>query len=73
MRYIVQWRYSSSYGGPWDAGADVDLDAWQAEAINRDSPGVLAIAGAIPPDVRMEAGPVADRMVRSPSRKRGAP
>ncbi len=61
MKYIVKWDYKSSYGGPFTKGTVVELEAGQAEAINRDSPGVLAPV--------MEKGarsqpPAKDRMVR---------
>lgn len=41
--FTFQWRYRSSYG-EGEAGQTVDLDEATAEAINRDSPGVL-VAG----------------------------
>lgn len=41
-KYVVQWRYSSSYGGPWVKDQEVELDEGLAVIINRDSPGVLA-------------------------------
>lgn len=41
MRYIVQWDYYSSYGGPWTKDQKLDLDPVEAERINRSSPGVL--------------------------------
>lgn len=74
MRYTVQWRYASSYGGPWDAGTVVDLDTPVAEAINRDSPGVLAPAArqARRAGSRAPDGPTQDRAMRAPGRKRGA-
>jgi len=40
-KYSVQWKYTSSLGGPFLAGDVVELDEVRAEAINRDSPGVL--------------------------------
>ncbi len=45
-RYKVQWNYSSALGGPWRKGDVVELDPDLAEAINRDSPGVLVEAKA---------------------------
>lgn len=39
--YVVAWRYQSSYGGPWEAGQTVELSEAMAEAVERDSPGVL--------------------------------
>lgn len=41
MRFKVQWNYTSSLGGPFVTGDVVELDEAKAEAINRDSPGVL--------------------------------
>ena len=41
MNFKVQWKYTSSLGGPFVAGDTVDLDEALAQAINRDSPGVL--------------------------------
>jgi hypothetical protein len=41
MLFKVQWKYSSSLGGPFLAGDTVELGEAMAEAINRDSPGVL--------------------------------
>jgi hypothetical protein len=40
-RYQVQWNYKSSLGGPFQKGDIVEFDDAIAEAINRDSPGVL--------------------------------
>ena len=42
-KYTVQWKYRSSLGGPWDKGQEVELNDADAEAINRDSPGVLKL------------------------------
>lgn len=42
-RYVWQWDYRSAYGAG-EAGAEADLDERLAEAINRDSPGVLVPA-----------------------------
>ena len=55
MEYIVNWPYRSSLGGPWQEGDKITLDAPVAEAINRDSPGVLS-----PAEVAKQ-----DRMVKS--------
>lgn len=41
MKYKFQWNYKSSLGGPWLKGDVVDLSEAQAEAIQKDSPGVL--------------------------------
>ena len=40
-KYSVLWRYKSSLGGPWMKGDLIELDEDLAEAINKDSPGVL--------------------------------
>lgn len=45
-KYAVQWEYTSNLGGPWAADETVELDELRAEAINRDSPGVLIEVGA---------------------------
>lgn len=45
MKYKVKWNYKSSLGGPWLKGDVVDLREDLAEAINRDSPGILEEAG----------------------------
>lgn len=44
-RYVVQWRYKSGLGGPWQAGEVVELTAEAAAAVNVDSPGVLQAEG----------------------------
>lgn len=49
-KYMVKWNYRSSLGGPYEAGQALELDAEQAAAINRDSPGVLEDTGAHPVD-----------------------
>lgn len=49
MKYQVMWKYSSSLGGPWMKGDFIDVDPGIAEAINRDSPGVLKKTGAANP------------------------
>jgi hypothetical protein len=46
MKYKVKWNYKSSLGGPWLKGDVVDLKEDMAEAINRDSPGVLEEVGS---------------------------
>lgn len=40
-KYKVQWDYRSATLGPWVKGEVVELDPALAEAVNRDSPGVL--------------------------------
>ena len=59
MNYQVQWDYRSGLGGPWKKGDLVELDPRVAEAVNRDSPGVL-----VPVEPPSTAG---DRMVRKGS------
>lgn len=39
--YTVMWNYKSSLGGPWQAGDVIELEPAKAEAIGKDSPGVL--------------------------------
>ena len=62
MRYKAQWDYASSYAA-FNEGDVVDLEDELAEAINRDSPGVLA-----PVKARGADQPPADRMVKKPRR-----
>jgi len=50
MEYIVNWPYRSSLGGPWQAEDRITLDDATAEAINRDSPGVLSPVAVVPKD-----------------------
>lgn len=69
MRYVLNWKYASSYGGLWEAGVVVELDEETAEVINRDSPGVLSPEGEAA--ARGLDAPPQDRMVRKAS-KRGA-
>jgi len=45
MKYLVQWKYKSSLGGPWMKGDVVEIDDRLADAVNRDSPGVLKPVG----------------------------
>lgn len=40
-KFKVQWNYRSSLGGPYLKGDVIELDEKMAEAVNRDSPGVL--------------------------------
>ena len=63
-RYVFGWNYRSNLGAG-SAGDTVDLDPDVADAINRDSPGVLTAA-----DTRALDAPPADRMQRAPSHKR---
>ncbi len=78
MKYLVQWNYKSSLGGPWVAGQMVDVSLQVAEAVNRDSPGVLVqegqvtareYSGDLPVQMRIELGK-SDRMVKAPGRSR---
>ncbi len=62
-RWVVQWPYSSSLGGPWAAGEAVELDAETAAHVNRTS---VAADGPA-------AGPPADRMVRKAKARSGEP
>jgi hypothetical protein len=55
MEYLVNWSYRSSLGGPWQAGERITIDPALADAINRDSPGVLSPAETVR----------ADRMVKT--------
>lgn len=64
--YTVQWDYSSGLGGPWEQGAVVQLAPELAEAINRDSPGVLALVGPVDEAPIPEAR---DRMVKRAKRR----
>lgn len=40
-KYLVRWDYVSSWGGPWSASEEIELEEEHAAAVNRDSPGVL--------------------------------
>jgi hypothetical protein len=63
-KYVVQWKYSSSLGGPYLKNDVVEMDEALVEAINRDSPGVLKpissknVKGPVDPDT------IRDRMVK---------
>lgn len=65
--YKVQWKYASSFGGLWEKGALVDLDPQQAEAINKDSPGVLILA-----DPARQEQPHKDRQLKGGSNRKEA-
>lgn len=69
-QYLVQWNYTSGLGGPWAAGETVTLAPDLAEAVNRDSPGVLVEIGAIPDEPIPEAR---DRMVKKAQRRGQGP
>lgn len=75
MKCKVQWNYQSGLGGPWQAGDEVNLDEALVEAINRDSPGVLAPVVGEPakeeePGARDVEAPPQDRQVKGPARRR---
>lgn len=58
-KYTVKWNYKSSLGGPWMKGDVVEIDdPATAEAINRDSPGVLV-------EGEQKASTKKDRQVKS--------
>lgn len=61
-QYRVLWDYTSGYGGPWEAGDVISLDDALAEAINRDSPGVLSLLGVA--DDAAPIAPPADRQMK---------
>lgn len=79
MFYRVQWQYQSSHtaahGGLWRPGQVFDLPDDLAEAIQRDSKGVLlALPGYTRPDPgeperAIDAAPN-DRMVKASGRRR---
>lgn len=66
-KFIVQWKYGSSLGGLWQKGDVVDLDPQQAEAIGKDSPGVL-----IPADPARQEQPHKDRQLKGGSNRKEA-
>lgn len=68
-RYKVAWDYRSSLGA-LDKGTIVDVSEVEADAFNRDSPGVLVPVKEAKPDVRAETDPPADRAVKAPPQKR---
>lgn len=55
MKYKFNWNYKSSLGGPWLKGAVVEFSETQAEAIQKDSPGVLSASKAPFKENRMQA------------------
>ena len=63
-KYMVQWKYSSSLGGPYVKGDVIDIDDQQADAINRDSPGVL-VKGKKTDAVPVDQKTVHDRQVKA--------
>ncbi len=72
MKYLVQWNYKSSLAGPWLKGDLVDIDDRLAEAVNRDSPGVLRAAGKKEKEQPLNEEIRKDRMVReAETRSRG--
>lgn len=71
--YRVQHRYAAYRDGrqigPWAEGDRIELEAADAEWVNRDSPGtLLAEGGATEPERQQAAG--RDRQAR-PGRNRG--
>lgn len=73
MLFKVQWKYSSSLGGPFMAGDTVELDEAKAEAINRDSPGVLVAVSAKKAGEPVSEQVIKDRAVKAAeTRGRGA-
>jgi hypothetical protein len=64
-RYTIGHAYRSSRDGvafgPWEAGEKVELDAADAEWLERDSPGVLV---AEPEAPARQAAAKADRQAR---------
>ena len=64
-KYRFNWRYISSYGGPWEEGEVVELDDELAEALGRDSPGVLGEVKA-----RALEAPPQDRQVKAAQTRR---
>jgi hypothetical protein len=80
MKYEVMWDYRSSLGGPWVKGQVVEMSPEMAEAITRDSPGVLRLHSQDEQDARdnqdslfgrMEGGKM-DRMVKAAGYSRKA-
>lgn len=43
-KFVVQWDYRSSLGGPYKEGEEISIEEDLAEAIGFDSPGVLKLA-----------------------------
>lgn len=70
MKYVVQWKYKSGLGGPWEKGQVLDLDPAEAEVINRDSSGVLEPQAE--PKAREVKGPPKDRQVKAAKTTRTA-
>lgn len=70
IAYKVQWNYHSGIGGPWAEGETVTLAPELAEAINRDSPGVLVEVGVVKDAPIPEAR---DRMVKKAQRRGQGP
>jgi hypothetical protein len=64
MRFKVRWKYTSSLGGPFLKDDVVELDEAKAEAINRDSPGVLVAVQAKKAGQPVDEKTIMDRAVR---------
>ena len=73
-KYMVRWNYKAGAYGPWNAGDTVELSPAEAEAINRDSPGVLVPyeAPRAAPEARAVDAPPIDRAMRAPGRRRAS-
>lgn len=73
--YLVQHAYRSARDGaefgPWKAGEIVELTDADAEWLNRDSPGVVAVPKPAAPAVELEPAPKpeADELVESVERQ----
>lgn len=64
-RFTVQHKYASSHNGrqfgPWVKGEEIDLDAPDAEWVERDSPGALEPAEAEKPKLNRQHAPAKTR------------
>ncbi|GGM64113.1 hypothetical protein GCM10012275_38320 [Longimycelium tulufanense] len=67
-RYTVQHAYRAEHNGrrygPWQPDTEVDLEAEEAEWVNRDSPDTLAPVAPSPPPAP-EVEPEPDEPVRA--------
>lgn len=70
LKYVVQWTYKSSNGGPWGAGAVVSVDEDVAKAINRSSPGVLIPFVPEPEPTPKPEVKVSERAPKAPAKDR---
>lgn len=73
-RYTVAHRYTSQRDGqtfgPWEPGDEVELEQADAEWVNRDSPGALALPAPPAKAAPRQAAPAPDRQHRG-SKNRG--